>query len=254
MADRAFSTFGLYPATPAMRGSTPGRYFGIWADTKQAKADTPIGSVDSSTYGLNMPWWLDFSRGVSLIGNTSGTYLDAEGTAVYGGGLDLGLGIRLASRGEGERFGWQVTPFAGLHAIGTYDGANGGLLDQFGIANRFEFMLTQDVQLVVANQFSYYDSLKLKIQDVEIDPQLKQQVVKNALLLDTPLGSAKWFHVNGFVADTRFLEDVAVDNYQTVGAGLSMRKGHTSLNVCASYDIADNYKSWNAGLGLGWEW
>jgi hypothetical protein len=254
MADRAFSTFGLYPATPAMRGSTKGSYLGLWADAKRSTADTPVGSVDSSQYGFNVPWWLDFSSKVSLIGNLSGQYMDAEGTAIYGGGMDLGLGIRLASRGENDRFGWQVTPFAGLHGVGTYDGASGGLLDHFGIANRFEFMLNQDVQLVVASQFSYYDSLKLKIQEVEIDPELNQQVVKNAVMLDTPVGSAKWLHVNGFAMDTRFLKDVAVDGYQTVGGGLSMRKGHTSLNGYVGYDIADNYNSWNFGVGLGFDW
>lgn len=254
MADRAFSTFGLYPATPAMRGSTKGSYLGLWADAKRSTADTPVGSIDSSQYGFNVPWWLDFSRQVSLIGNLSGSYMNEEGTAIYGGGMDLGLGIRLASRGENDRFGWQVTPFAGLHGLGTYDGASGGLLDHFGIANRFEFMLNQDVQLVVASQFSYYDSVKLKIEEVEIDPEINQQVVKNAVMLDTPVGSAKWLHVNGFAMDTRFLKDVAVDGYQTVGGGLSMRKGHTSLNGYVSYDIADNYNSWNFGVGLGFDW
>jgi hypothetical protein len=254
MADRAFSTFGLYPATPAMRGSTKGSYLGLWADAKRSTADTPIGSVDSSQYGFNIPWWLDFSKRVSLIGNMSGQYMDAEGTAIYGGGMDLGLGIRLASRGEADQFGWQITPFAGLHGLGTYDGASGGLLDHFGIANRFEFMLNQDVQLIVASQFSYYDSLKLEIENVEIDPELNQQVVKNAIMLDTPVGSAKWLHVNGFAMDTRFLKDVAIDGYQTVGGGFSMRKGGTSLNASVSYDIADNYNSWNFGAGLGFEW
>jgi hypothetical protein len=245
--------FGLYPATPAMRGSTPGRYIGVWGRGRQVKADTAIGSIDSSEYTLNVPWWLDFSKGVSLIGNMMGRYEDTEGTEIYGAGLELGLGIRLATRAEGQAFGWQVTPFAGLHGLGTYDGATGGLLDQFGIANRLEFKIGNDAQLIVANQYSYFDSVKLKIEGVEIDPELNQQVLKNGLMLDVPFPSAKALHVNGFVVDTRFLQDVAIDNYQTVGAGVSILGKTTSLHAYISHDFADNYSSWNAGIGLGCE-
>jgi hypothetical protein len=66
-------------------------------------------------------------------------------------------------RDEASSFGWQITPFAGVQAVGTYDGATGGLLDQFGIANRFELQLPHGIQLIMANQFSYLSSLKLKI-------------------------------------------------------------------------------------------
>jgi len=251
MADSAFGTFGLYPATRVMRGSIQGKYSGIWVHGRQSKADTPIGTVDNTEYGLNIPWWLHFGRHVSLIGNMSGRYMDAEGAEIFGGGLDLGLGIRPVVRGEGDRFGWQVTPFAGLHGFGTYDGAAAGLLDQFGVANRFEFKLFDDVLLVVASQFSFFDSLQFKIEDVEIDPEVKQQVLKNGLMVDVPFFSMKSVYVNGFVVDTRFLEDAAVDNYQTAGGGLSIRGSRMSLNLYVSRDFADNYSSWNAGAGIG---
>ena len=135
--------------------------------------------------------------------------------------------------------------------MGTYDGAAAGLLDQFGIANRLEFKLFDDVLLVVANQFSFFDSLQFKIEDVEIDPEVEQQVLKNGLMVDVPFSSLKSVYVNGFVVDTRFLEDAAVDNYQTVGGGLSLRGNRMSLNVYVSRDFADDYSSWNAGAGIG---
>ncbi|MCU0917172.1 MAG: hypothetical protein MUC88_21805 [Planctomycetes bacterium] len=43
-------------------------------------------------------------------------------------------------------------------------------------------------------------------------------------------------------ADTRLLQDAAVDNYQTLGAGLSLRSDRVSLH--------GGYSSWNAGVGL----
>lgn len=251
MADSTFSTFGLYPATRVMRGSLSGNHSAIWVHGRQSKADTPIGTIDNTEYGLNIPWWLRLSKHVSLIGNTSGRYIAAEGAEVFGGGLDLGLGIRPVVRDEGDTFGWQVTPFAGLHGIGTYDGAAAGLLDQFGVANRFEFKLYDDALLVVASQFSFFDSVQFKIEDVEIDPEVEQQVLKNGLMVDVPLPSLKSVYVNGFVVDTRFLKDAAVDNYQTAGGGLSIRGSRMSLNLYVSYDFADNYNSWNAGAGIG---
>ncbi len=250
MADRAFGTFGLYPVPHATKGSVPDKHAGIWFHTKQSEADTPVGTADGADYELQLPWWLNINRHLSLIGSASGQYMDSEGTEIYGGGGDLGLGIRPIVRGPDDAFGWQITPFTGLHGIGTYDGAVGGLLTQFGIANRFELKLADDILLVVANQYSYFDSVKLEIEDVKIDPDLDQQVLKNGVMIDLPVSTARSIYANGFFTDTRFLDDAAVDNYQTLGAGLALRGERTSLNAYVSRDFADDYSSWNAGIGL----
>jgi hypothetical protein len=147
--------------------------------------------------------------------------------------------------------GWQVTPFLGLTGMGTYDGALGGLLNQYGITSRLEFQLPRGILLIVANQFSHFDSLKFKIEDVEIDPGVEQNVLKNGLMVDFPLLRANSLYANGFFVDTRFLQDAAIDNYQTVGAGLSLRSDRLSLNAYVSRDFASDFSSWNAGIGLG---
>jgi hypothetical protein len=250
MADRAFGAFGLFPAARVMRGSEPGHYGALWFHTRQSKADTPVGTAESADYEINVPWWLNFGRHFSLIGNANGQYMDTEGTAIYGGGSDLGLGIRPFVRDEQNYFGWQITPFVGLQGVGTYDGAAGGLLNQFGITSRLEFQLPRGILLIVANQFSHFNSLKFKIEDVEIDPGVEQDVLKNGLMVDFPVWTAKSLYANGFFVDTRFLQEAAVDNYQTLGAGLSLRGDRMSLNGYVSRDFASDYSSWNAGVGL----
>ncbi len=250
MAERAFGTFGLYQPPRVADGGPRGNHGAIWFHTRQSKADTPVGAVDGADYELHLPWWLNLSERVSLVGSSSGQYMDMEGSEVYGGGLDLGLGIRPVIRGPQDTFGWQITPFAGLHAVGTYDGAAGGLLDQFGVTNRLEFQLAHDILLVVANQYSFFDSVKLEIEDVEIDPQLEQQVLKNGVMVDVPLSAVKSIYINGFLTDTRFLDDAAIDNYQTLGGGLSLRRERMSLNAYVSRDFAGDYRSWNVGVGL----
>ncbi len=250
IAERAFGAYGLFPAARVMRGSEPGGYGAIWFHTRQSRADTAVGTAESADYELNFPWWLNFGRHFSLIGNMSGQYMDTEGTAIYGAGSDLGLGIRPIVRDEECGIGWQITPFAGLHGIGTYDGATGGLLDQFGITSRLEFQLPHNILLVVANQFSHFNSLKFKIEDVQIDPGVEQNVLKNGLMVDFPLWSEKSLYANGFAVDTRFLEDAAIDNYQTLGVGLSLRGDRMSLNGYVSRDFAKDFSSWNAGVGL----
>jgi hypothetical protein len=250
MADRAFGTFGLFPATRVMRGSEPGHHMGLWFHTRQSQADTPVGTADSADYEIELPWWLNFGRHVSLIGRGSGQYMDTEGTAIYGAGGDLGLGIRPFVRDEQSAFGWQITPFAGLFGIGTYDGATGGLLNQFGIASRLEFQLSHDILLLVANQFTHLSSLELRIEDVEIDPMVEQNVLKNGLMVDVPLWAANSLYANVFAVDTRFLQDAAIDNYQTLGAGLSLRHDLVALHLYVSRDFASDYSSWNAGAGL----
>jgi hypothetical protein len=250
MADRAFGTFGLFPATRVMRGSEPSHHMGLWFHTRQSQADTPVGTADSADYEIDLPWWLNFGRHFSLIGHGGGQYMDTEGTAIYGGGGDLGLGIRPFVRDEQSRFGWQITPFAGLFGVGTYDGATGGLLNQFGIASRLEFQLSHDILLLVANQFTHFSSLELKIEGVEIDPMVEQNVLKNGLMVDFPLWAAQSLYANGFAVDTRFLQDAAIDNYQTLGAGLSLRHDLVSLHLYVSRDFASDYRSWNVGAGL----
>ncbi|MCL5278433.1 MAG: hypothetical protein M1376_00825 [Planctomycetes bacterium] len=250
IADRAFDAFGLFPAARVMRGSEPGGYSAIWFHTRQGRAATAVGTVNSADYELNFPWWIHFGRHFSLIGNASGQYMDTEGSAIYGGGSDLGLGIRPLVRDEECSLGWQITPFAGLHGVGTYDGATGGLLDQFGVTSRLEFQLPHNILLIVANQFSHFNSLKFKIEDVQIDPGVEQDVLKNGLMVDFPLWSEKSLYANGFVVDTRFLRDAAIDNYQTLGLGLSLRGDRLSLNGYVSRDFAKDFSSWNAGLGL----
>jgi len=250
MADRAFGTFAMYPVPHATSGSVPDSHMGIWFHTKQSEADTPVGTADGADYELHLPWSLNFGRHVSLIGVGSGQYMDTEGTESYGGGMDLGLGIRPVVRDPGGGFGWQITPFAGIHGIGTYDGAVGGLLDQFGVANRFEFKLSQDILLVIANQYSHFDSIELEIEDVEIDPELDQDVLKNGIMIDLALSATDGIYVNTFFVDTRFLEDAAVEDYQTLGAGLALRGRGSSLNFYVSRDFANDYSSWNAGAGL----
>jgi len=251
MADRAFGAFGLFPASRVMRGSAPGSYAALWFHTRQSKADTAVGTANSANYEFNIPWWLNFGRNVSLMGSTSGQYMDTEGTAFYGFGSDFGLGIRPIVRDGQSNVGWQVTPFLGLTGMGTYDGALGGLLNQYGITSRLEFQLPRGILLIVANQFSHFNSLELKIEDVEIDPEIDQDVLKNGLMVDFPLLRANSLYANGFFVDTRFLQDAAIDNYQTVGAGLSLRSDRLSLNAYVSRDFASDFSSWNAGIGLG---
>lgn len=250
MADRAFRTFGLFNAGALRRGSGPRKTSGIWVHGGKYEADTPAGTAEGSEAELNLPWWYSFSERISLIGNMNGQYKDIEGTEIYGAGLDLGLGIRLAIRDEVTRFGWQVTPFASLQGVGSYDGAMAGLMDQFGVTNRFEFGLSENVLLVIANQFSFFDSLKIEIEGVSVDPELEQQVLKNGVMVDFPFPGSSLVYLNGFLVDSRFLEDVAIDNYQTVGGGLSVRGKSKALNVYVSRDIATDYSGWNAGLGI----
>lgn len=251
MSDRAFRTFSFFNASPAMRGSIGrGTHSGLWFSFANSKADTPAGTIKTSESEINLRWWKHLSKSISLIGNMVGQYRDTEGTAIYGVGGDLGLGIRLVPRAADERFGWQLTPFTGLYGVGSYDGATGGLLNHFGISNRFEFRCFKELTLVFASQYAYYDSLKLEVDNVKIDPKLKQQVVKNGLLLDIPVVNK--MYLNASIIDTRFLKNVVIDSYQTLGTGLSFRGEKLSFNLNVNYEVADKFDGWNAFMGLSW--
>ncbi len=256
MADTTFHTFGMFQSTARgqeMRGYESGAHVGVWVSGNSYETETPVGTMEGTRTRLGIPLWLHFGTRVSFVGNTVFDYNELEGTEFYGLGTDLGLAFRPVLRTGEDRFGWEITPFVGAYGIGSIDGVTAAIVRQFGGINRFEWRLFDRGLLSLVTQYTTLDNLTIKIDKYELTTPIEQDILKNGIMYDFPLFSLQSLYANVYLADTRFLNDATVDNYQTLGGGLSWRLKKFSLNAYIGFDKANAYQALNSGLGFVWD-
>ena len=256
MADSTFQNFGMFQGSSReqqMRGFESGAHVALWVSENAYEIDTPVGPMDGTRTRVNIPLWLHFGTRVSFVGNTTFDYNTLEGTEFYGIGADVGLAFRPVLRTGEDRFGWQLTPYAGAYGIGSVDGVTAAVVSQFGLVNRFEWRLFERSLVSLVSQYTTFENLTIKIDEYELTTPIDQNILKNGIMLDVPVFSLRSLYANGYLIDTRFLEEAKTDSYQTVGGGLSYRLKKFSLNVYLGFDRSDNYQGLNTGLGLAWD-
>ncbi len=262
MADSAFNTFGFDNASARAaldvdEGQAPSSGaarlgFGIGLNTGRFEAELPSGEeIEGFKAQLNIPFRLRATRHFELLGSIPINYTEIEDTVIFGAGASLGLKVRLSRFSENSRLSWSVTPFGSIVARGSYDAATGGLLAQFGATHAIDYKINRFLVISMANQFSHFESIAITVADVRFDQDLSQQLVKNGLKLTAAL--TRRIVVEGFVADTRFLQDVAVDDFQSGGLGISFPfLFGGSLSLGGNIDYADNFTAYNIGFSSGW--
>lgn len=229
--------------------------FGIIADVGTFDAN----GIKGTTYSLPLYARFKLTERVGLNFDLPVNYVDIEGAQVFGLGLGLGLPIKVVPRAKGSPWHWQLTPFGGASASGSQDFVAGGLLVNGG-ANS---MLAYDFgrcTLSMGNHFSLYEGVPLTIDTYTFDPGVSQQILKNGLKLDVPLGRRWVFDVYGI--HTKFLASAAIDQYVTVGGEIGYRllgkadaakkkSGYLKFGVYA--ELGKNFTSAHAQFGTGWK-
>ena len=256
MADTAFHTFGMFQNSSreqAMRGFESGAHVGLWITEDVYELNTLAGPMEGTRTRVNLPLWLHFGSRISLAGNAVFDFNTLEGTEFYGLGGDVGLAFRPVLRTGEDRFGWQVTPYAGAYGIGSIDGVTAAIVTQHGLINRFEWRLFKRSLIALINQYTSFDNLTIQVDGSELTTPVKQNIIKNGIMLDVPVFSLRSLFANAYFIDTRFLEEANTDNYQTLGGGLSYRLKKFSLNATVGVSKADDYQGLNTGLGFVWD-
>ena len=256
MADTAFQLFGFYTGTSEsmdMRGSESGAHVGFSVAVSSSEVQSPVGPIAGTRTQVAVPLWLHFNRRISYVGQVNFHHAEIEGTRFYGIGADMGLAYRLIVREGDKRFGWQITPYIGSHAIGSVDGVTAALLYQYGLNNRLEYRLGERMLLSWVSQYTDFANLTLTIDDIDINAEVNQQIFKNGVMFESPLFSLKSLYAHGYLTDTRFLQEAQFDNYQTIGAGLSYRLTRFSLTGNLGFTNTDDYQSTQVKLACSWD-
>jgi len=229
--------------------------FGIIADIGSFDANGLKGTV----YSLPMFARFKLTDRVGLDFNMPLNYTEIEGAKAFGLGLGLGVPVKVIPRAKDSPWYWQLTPFGGANATGSRDLAAGGLLANGGVNS----LLAYDFgafAVSMGNHFSLYEGIPITVSGYKFDPGVSQQILKNGLKLDVPIGKRWIFDV--YAVHTKFLTAAALDQYITVGGEIGYRflgkpnaekKGGGYMKLGLYADVGDNYTSAHAQIGTGWK-
>lgn len=229
--------------------------FGIIADVGRFDANGIRGEV----YSLPLFARFKLTDRVGLNLDLPLNYTKIEGANAFGVGLGVGLPIKVIPRAKDSPWYWQLTPFGGANATGSKDMAAGGLLADGGMNSLLAYDFGK-FTLSMGNHFSLHEGIPITVAGYKFDPGVSQQILKNGLKLDVPLGN-RWI-VDVYAVHTKFLTAAAVDQYVTVGGEIGYRLlgkadapnkkgGYLKLGLYA--DVGENYTSAHAQFGSGWK-
>lgn len=252
-ARTSFDSFGFTPAEDlvmATDGATSPNYsgFGLGFNSGTFKA----GDLRGTKTDLNIPFRFALSEKLSLAGAVPIHYLSLEGAKIYGLGINLALPYRARIMTKENPLNWRITPTIGLTVRGSADLASGAALYQYGLINSIDYRINSKWIICMVNQLSAYESLEVSYDDYDFDPNISQLILKNGLRAVTKL-SDRWI-LDGYVINTRFLEDAAVEQFWTLGvSGMFKLTKNRNLQMGLNYDFGDDYSAWSIGLSSAWK-
>jgi hypothetical protein len=143
-------------------------------------------------------------------------YTDTEGARTYN--VTLGASYRI---GISER--WFLIPSANYGITGSEDLGSLGQIVSASITSAFRIYESPGYSLWMGNGISYLRTLKTSVSDYSFDPNLRNTVFVNGLVLSTPLpamGANTWIEYS--VSDTRYTgSDVFNRRYDEVGVAIA---------------------------------
>lgn len=254
-----FSIFGLTPAAELDFGDgaaeKPGLGgFGLGFNSGVFEADQGGETYNGRFMELGFAWLnLGLGDHVRLVAPLNFSYLDVEGTAIYGVSQSLAVPVRILSMDKENRWNWRITPILGANARVSIDGLAGAVLWNAGVVNSIDYRVNSRLIVCLINQVTFYNSVPVTYGDYSFDSDIEQVIAKNGLRLVTPL--TKRLILDGYAIHTQFLEDAAVESFVTFGTSLSLKATKSySLTLGANYDTGDDFQSYSVGLSSAWRW
>jgi hypothetical protein len=233
--------------------------FGLGFNSGRFEAEVAGVSYEGQFAEVGLAW-LNVGLGdrVRLVAPIAGSYLEIEGTAVYGLSQSFALPIRILQMNKTDRWNWRLTPVGGVNIRVSPDALSGSLLWNAGLVNSIDYRVNRRLIVCLINQATVFQSIPVEYSDYSFDADIDQLIAKNGVRLVTPITRRLVGDV--FFIRTDFLEEAAVENFYTVGASVSF-KATKRFNVTlgANYDIGetdtdDEFKSYSVGLSSAWRW
>lgn len=233
--------------------------FGLGFNSGKFEADVAGVSYEGRFAEIGFAWLnLALGERVRFVAPISASYLEIEGTAVYGVSQSFALPIRILRMNKTDRWNWRLTPIGGVNVRVSPDALSGSLLWNAGLVNSIDYRVNRRLIVCLINQATVFRSIPVEYSDYSFDAEIEQLIAKNGFRLVTPLTRRIMGDV--FLIRTDFLEDAAVEHFYTVGTSVSWRATKRfNLTLGANYDVGetdsdDEFKSYSVGLSSAWRW
>ena len=241
--------------------------------------------IDGDVYGLTIKMGKKFNDRFKMRVSIPLHYTSVEGADIYNVGAIFSFPylVKPASRetiaagGQGDfsknpgknpimaasattyggprGFEWQLTPSIGVLAGASEDFASGNLSGLLGLSSRLTYY-TKHFAVTMGNQITAFEGFGLEIGGFDVGDDVSQQILKNGIQVNIPVGKRGAFEVYGIY--TNFLEEAAVESYYTVGASyvFNLSTGGKSrlirLGVYSDFDN-DDYSSSGVRIGSAFQ-
>ncbi|AXQ29674.1 hypothetical protein D0B54_13730 [Solimonas sp. K1W22B-7] len=146
------------------------------------------------------------------------SYTDNEGAASYSAGFSLAYTHPVSDN-------WSLTPAVGIGATGSEDLGAGGGLASYSLTSSYSHRLG-DWALSLGNSIGRYESVGIKIGDIEAEYDVQNTVFTNGLLVSGPTSLiARGIVMEYSFTDTRLTgTDLFSNRYDEIGVGLGFIK------------------------------
>lgn len=202
-----------------------GNQFGIGLGYTSAEAD----GYHSTGIDLPMSYTANLDRlpGHKLRFDLPLAYVDTEGASTYSVGLGVAYTYPISEV-------WTLTPGVGVGATGSEDLGSAGGVGSFSVTSAYTWRVG-DYALSMGNSVGKYDSLPIKIADIQAEADVKNVVYTNGLLLSGPNSLiARNLVMELSIQDTRLSGDAVYSQvYDEVGVALGYI--NTDMGIISSY-------------------
>lgn len=257
-ATTTFSGLGFTPidelgdGLEAATGTTQPRFGGISLGLNTGKFEA--GAFEGTLYELSGSL-LNFGGDmVRVMVPVHASFLELDGGAKVGGaGFAVALPIRYLRMSKDKHVNWRITPTLGMSVRGSADLASLSPLWNYGLVNTVDYRVTPKLVISMVNQYTVHKSFSVSYDDLDFDPDVNQQILKNGFRFTTPL--SRRVIADGFIIDTRFLKDAAIDQFITLGGSVAFRVTQRwNFVIGVNYDTGDDFKAYGIGITSAWKW
>jgi len=191
-----------------------------------------VDGIKSSSYSLPLAYSFNFDRNINekITISLPISYTEVEGSE----SVSLGLGIAYSYPVNKN---WILTPAVSYGASGSIDLGAFAQIASASLTSAYKWDLGDDYTLNMGNMIGYYSTVKLYDGDYAYDPEIRNTVYRNALMVNIPTNSM----INNtsleiYAIDTRYTGSALyMEEYQEYGFSY----GYDAINLNI---LSDNEK------------
>ena len=180
------------------------------------------GGTDVDVWSIPIQYTWAEEDGHNLTFKMPISMIDAAGSKSYKFGLGLAYQMPMSKR-------WLLTPSFEYGLMGSKYLLSAGQIISVAVTSLYTFdPVGDDISISVGNMLGAYKTLPTTIGDIDVDPDISSQVMKNGLIIDTKNTLfGMQVNVQYFASDTRFFGDnLYAEHYNEVGLSVTpVKKG-----------------------------